>query len=736
MSKNWVNKPMRIMRLDYITEVQRFAKKNLAKVAKEVRTKYRCNVQWVMANLACSPGSGHIVTFNTPKYEKAKVLGNFDTLRDYLPHAEANGIKVLAYTNLHWFNYEFGDQHKDWEQMLADGRPYGRIYPLYGNGTTMCVNSPWRDWSYEMLKEIMRTGIAGVFLDGPVVFPRACFCTYCAKQFKEKYGAEIPRTENWSNLAWKQLVEFRNDSLAFYLRDAQAAVKSINPDAVIYLNGGSFSAGTRNTGRQQEKLQLYQDVNSAEAFIGLGSNTSPYFSSMAAKYLTSGTLPAIVYTHYALGAWHYLPLPPLEIELSIAQTVACGANPWFAVFDYAIEQNPKALIQPVNRIQGFIEDNEEYFTDTQPVADVAVLSSDQTKKYYLSNIKTLYEKVGSGKEEGLVVDTASTLTPEDTAKRKAICDGITDGSYIGVYNALAQAHVQFDIIMDNDLLTEKLKKYKTLILANTACLSDAQVKKVMEYVSAGGSVVNMFESGGYDEWGNPRDKNVLLTSLCGVKSIDGMYPTSPFEQYIKKVASGDKSIDAQISAVSDYDLIPRPAYCFNTKVAEDCVVPLRYMQPTAGAYTTLQPVSDYPAMVVHKHGKGAVVYFPNLIASAISQFRDHSQENVLVAAVRIALQNKLVVETTAPVSVEMYIRQKNGGKQVIVHMINLTADRPRLARETIPVRNFEVILHRPGLSKVKKLGSMKSVTAQHLDNGDGIKFKVGILELYDVYIVE
>ncbi len=65
-----------------------------------------------------------------------------------MPHAHAAGLRVLAYVNLHWFSNVFADAHPGWEQLLADGRAYGRVNPLYGNGTTLCVNSAWRDWAY------------------------------------------------------------------------------------------------------------------------------------------------------------------------------------------------------------------------------------------------------------------------------------------------------------------------------------------------------------------------------------------------------------------------------------------------------------------------------------------------------------------------------------------------------------------------------------------------------------
>ncbi len=93
-----------------------------------------------------------------------------------------------------------------------------------------------------MISEAMKTGIDGVFLDGPVFFPDSCHCDACKAQFKARYGAEIPKVEDWSDPNWLSFVEFRNQSLARFLADSRAAVKSVNPEGVV--------SSTREVGRR------------------------------------------------------------------------------------------------------------------------------------------------------------------------------------------------------------------------------------------------------------------------------------------------------------------------------------------------------------------------------------------------------------------------------------------------------------------------------------------------------
>jgi hypothetical protein len=211
----------------------------------------------------------------------------------------------------------------------------------------------------------MKTGIDGVFLDGPVIYPDACHCDACKAKFASRYGADIPTVEDWSNPDWLHFVEFRNESLAEFMADSRAAAKSVNPDGVASLNAGSWQANTWRFGRGIDALGPFEDFNGAEAFFHPGPREHTLLAWTAtAKYMVAGGKPAVVFSHHALGSWHYIPLPKFEAELAIAQTVACGANPWIAVFDYALDHSRAAAVEPIKEMQSFLSSHEEYYTST------------------------------------------------------------------------------------------------------------------------------------------------------------------------------------------------------------------------------------------------------------------------------------------------------------------------------------------------------------------------------------
>ena len=146
---------------------------------REKKERWHVNCEWIIGTPGVAPGTGHLTTFAAEGFERYPGFEDFDLLREYLPHAKKYGIKLLVYLNMHWYSYEFAERHPDWEQRTSSGESYGRLHPLYGNGTTFCVNSPWRGWAFNLIRETMKSGVDGVFLDGPVVYPDCCYCEYC-----------------------------------------------------------------------------------------------------------------------------------------------------------------------------------------------------------------------------------------------------------------------------------------------------------------------------------------------------------------------------------------------------------------------------------------------------------------------------------------------------------------------------------------------------------------------------
>ena len=117
------------------------------------------------------------------------------------------------------------------------------------------------------------------------------------------------------------------------------------------------------------------------------------------------------------------------------------------------------------------------------------------------------------------------LHSEQTA---AYHPGVADGDraedhVLGMYHALVEARVPFELVHEALLTPDRLDAFKLLILADAAALSDAQCAAIREFVSRGGSVLATFATSLYDETGGKR-ADFGLADLFGVSfagRIDG-----------------------------------------------------------------------------------------------------------------------------------------------------------------------------------------------------------------------
>ncbi|MEM4229326.1 MAG: beta-galactosidase trimerization domain-containing protein [Thermoproteota archaeon] len=725
----WWRKPVRMMRLDYLDALNRMMESDMDKLARWKKEEWNINCEWVIGTPGTASGLGYLTTFNTPKFEKYPALGDFDLIREYLPYARKHGIRVLAYLNMHWYSYDFGKKHADWEQRVEDGRSYGSVHPLYGSGTTFCVNSGWRNWAFELIEEAMKTGIDGVFLDGPVVFPECCYCASCREKFSIEYGGEVPSWEDWSNPLWRKFIEFREESMVDFLRDARQAVKRVNEEGVIFLNGGAWWPGSWRVARNIEKLSEYEDFNGAEAFFHPGSQNMPLiFWTLEAKHLVAKGKPAVVFSHHALGSWHYVPLPRFEAEISVAQTVSCGANPWFAVFDYALDTRLEDALTPMRSILGFLSRNEEYYTDSVSKAEVALLLSTQTSTFYLSELRELYLDPGTGVERDLRIEEGTGQRKTDLKARKAICDEIYTNSILGAATILSRSHIPYDVILDDALAKGELEKYSLIVLPNSACLSDEQIRSIRGFIEKGGSLLCSFETGCYNEYGDHRLENPLW-SILGVERCDGMMLPRVGEEYMKLADSKEKIFSMPAGA-----LIPRPVYSLKTFSKQDAATLCFFMNPIGAYYSAPRGVSNYAAIICRRHGESRTIYFSSLVEDFYTRYRIPDILQVYADCIRFATRKPPVVEVEAPETVMFEVREQRSTGRILVHLVNTTGNMQRPISSITRVHNIKVRIRGSRPRKAFKLSDRSMLPGRELP--DCFEFTLDSLMIYDVIVFE
>ena len=627
---------------------------------------------------------------------------NPDFLRAYMTEAHRHGIRVFIYFNVHWYTLAFAQAHPDWRQIRENGNPLDGVYET---GADFCVNTPWRQWCFQVLRDLAAYGIDGVFYDGPIYRPDTCYCRYCREKFRSRFGREMPSKAVRRGPQFKDLVDFQAASLADFLRDSRQVLKSINPQIALYMNGGVRGANWA-TGRLNRVLAPEQDLLGSEGgFLGSDLTRIPLWKAgMTARLLESQApdKPRVIFSAASHKPWTFSILPAAELRLLYADSIANAASVWFGITPFEFNQPEMKSLAEMN---AFLRSNEQYYSGTRSEAKAAVVWSDTTANFYS----------GAGAQ----------LIDVDTVARTSNI-GNLDAEFSGMTEALVRAHAPFDVIDDVTLEREPLERYRAIFLPNVACMSDRAAARIREYVRAGGAVVATFETSLFDDTG-VRRKDFALADVFGAADAHRMAGPRRWD-FMRPVAH-----DSLLDHVGR-EMIPSPEY-YVAVTARGAKPLLRYTAPLTGRYDGVPKTSDDPALLVNTFGKGRAVFFTGDFGNTIAAFHTPELLEIAANAVRELAPPGFEMEG-APGSVETVLRSQNNGARLLLHLVNFTGGMTRPIRHVVPLQN--VVVRFADGARVKRAYTLmghREVAAGKSARG-GVEFALPRISEYDVLVIE
>ncbi|MBI3696733.1 MAG: beta-galactosidase trimerization domain-containing protein [Acidobacteria bacterium] len=583
---------------------------------------------------------------------KLAAKSNEDYLGRYLPEARRRGLRVFIYFNVHWYTAAFGNAHPDWLQVREDSRP---LTGVYQTGMDFCVNSPWREWVFQLLRDLSAYPIDGIFFDGPIFFPDTCYCRWCRQKFEKAHGRPLPSKKDRQGKPFHDLVEFQAASLAEFLRDSRRVIKSANAAIAFYMNGGT-RGGNWATGRMNRALVGEQDLLGSEGGFLYGDLTrSPIWKPGAtAKLLEAqaGGKPRIIFSAAAHKPWTFSLLPAPELRLLYAESIANASGVWFGITPDEFQQPEMQALVEMNR---FLAKNAEYYRDTKSEARVAPVWSDTTANTYAG--------------------AAAQLIDIDRVPQRSEV-GNLDQEFGGLYDALLRAQVPFDVIDDYSLEREDLARYAALLLPNVACMSDQTAARLRDYVRQGGHLFATFETSLYDEFG-VRRQDFALRDLFGVTATGKIAGPQRWD-FLKRRGSSPL-LDGLAR-----EWIPSPVYHVQVKPSGASPL-LQFTRPLTGPYDGIPDLSDDPALLVN----GNTVYSAGDLGNAIQSFHMMEALRLVANAVREVAPSPVTIEN-APQSVEVVLRSQNGGRRLLLHLINYTGEMTRPIQRVLPLKNLRI----------------------------------------------
>jgi hypothetical protein len=234
---------------------------------------------------------------------------------------------------------------------------------------------------------------------------------------------------------------------------------------------------------------------------------------------------------------------------------------------------------------------------------------------------------------------------------------------------------------------ERLDQFKVVILANSTCLSDAQVEQLEAYVARGGSVVAAFETSTRTEDNKPRNA-IALGNLLGVTltkptrgpvkntyvAINGDHPITKGFDGANRIMGGTKLM--AVDTVSD-------------AAAPFLFVPDFPDLPMEEVYPREDPRGA--AVIAREHASGGrTVYVPWNIGGILWEVMAGDHAKLIGNIVRWALNKHPDVEVTGRSVLDLAVRENESGMAVVLNNLTNPMMMKGPIREVYPVGEQQV----------------------------------------------
>ncbi len=619
----------------------------------------------IHADGACLSAGGVVAYYPTqiPMHHRSAWLGNSDPFGYLVRGCRKMEMAVIARTDPHatWNNVH--EAHPDW--IAVDSKGHKRRHWSNPELWVTCALGPY---NFEFMTQVHREIMTLYQVDG--IFSNRwaghgfCYCEHCVRNFKSFCGMDLPRTSERNDPAYRKYTQWRIERLRelWFLWDR--TIREVKPTSRYIPNGFPDNIVT---GKLSDIF--FTDHQGRSGVIPPWSNgkrTKELRATMGIKPI-GGIFSIGLEERYR---WKDSVQSEAEIRIWVAEGIANNLRPWFVKFSGTLYD--RRWLKVVEKIYNWHYRAERYLRNVAPLARVAMVYSEQTDRYY-----------------------GGQRWQEQSGDHE-----------LGMYHALVEARVPFEMVNDRLLDAEHLAPFKLLILPNIAALSDAQCEQLRQFVKRGGSLVATFETSLYDEWGKSR-RDFGLADLFGVSYSGGV--EGPMRNSYLRLKSDPKTGQSHpvLNGLEDAYRIINGIWRLDVKPHLEFPAPVTLIPtypdlPMEHVYPR-KPDTDIRELYLRDMGQSRVAYIPWDIDRTFWQIMNVDHGRLLRNVVNWTLNEEPPVQVTGPGILDVTVwRQK---RSMTVHLVNLT--NPMMMkgpfREFIPVGEQKVRIRIPANAAVKKV---------------------------------
>jgi hypothetical protein len=619
-----------------------------------------------------------------------------DLIGDAIEEAHKHGVRVMARCDFSKVHRDVFEEHPDWAYVSPKGERQ-----IYNGLYSCCPSGPYyQEKSLEVITEMLDNYAVDAFFfnwfnysvrDYSHNYYGPCHCANCQRRFAEfAPGVPLPKGETYAEPgypAWRRYTRATLEDIAGRVRQL---IKSRRPDVGLLLSYNPDVTFHEINNAVDRPLPLWR-YHAGE--VAKTSRLAHPERPVAINCVMFWDIP-----------YRFAAEQPGMVQISLAQVIANGANPYAYVLGHTANQPDRKNYPAVRRMMQFHKANERWYVGAVPHSDVLLVSPTQAMDAY---------------------------GDEGTAKAQA--------AFRGAYRALVESHVPFDVLPDTQLAAAqtdgRLSAYKAVVLPNAAALSDEQTQLLDRYVEQGGGLVATFETATRDADGTSRPGGQIgLNSLGAARVVakrDGFRELRG--SYLRVTRRED------LPDLPDTDLVPvdraflyveprqgaTPSFTF--------IGPSRYGPPEK-CWWDEELETDHPGLLWHSYGQGKTAYFPWPVDTL---FYGHSlmECRSLLANAVAQVAGGRQVETDLPPQVEVTVQRQPASGATLLHLVNGSGHQDRSYFEPSPY--FERAVTVTSERSVARVSSAALGQELAFEQQDGrVRFTLPKLELLDLVILE
>ncbi len=591
----------------------------------------------------------------------------YDVLRLLCEICHEVGLKVIEHHGMAFVHYEKGSPiycvppgqlrykgqaMQDW--FCVDARSNGVSMGNY-KSFMLCPNhEDFRAAVREVTMALMAAGIDGLMLDDISFAPSytVCVCNSCREKFLQDGGIVLPSFDgrgfwgNFSNPDFRHWLRFRLQSTRDFHVDQARSIAEVQPEfAYLACNSTNLMV----IAAQNQGWAYDQWIDAATVVHRENCNWQANFHCFPDTAIEDKVGKAIGRSKCAPTLNLMYPHSPEDYFFCWAQTKWLGSHFWGSYIHYVWQES---AAHPLT-------------LRTPPGDELAALG-----QCYL--IERDFPQFFAGPNSRTLAEVAVVFSPSTRNLYGGNSDRHYSNELRGWGQALLRENILFDVLLESDITSRVLKRYRLLILPNHACMGTSQAEAILGYLRKGGKVIATHETALYDESGAARG-NSSLTAAMGLKNP---HPITGLDAEIALLPKG---------CLFANEAVPTPpGEVIAVEVDEASTIDAILSGPVAAHYTPMHR----PVVAAHRAiGRGEAIWiggrFGALVCTGVISSRvegsrmpfhfkekpDDAARRLMMRAIRHLLP-ELSIKVNAPEGVYVNALADDEGYQI--HLINFS----------------------------------------------------------------